>query len=264
MAAPLSSNRLPNSLRAEFSFESRAASGPVRLGGDELSGCAIGDAAVYRFVLSPDRLGLTFTAVSDTCAARSAVLTRTWVRSLGGVSTGGLGVVDAVEQLFMVSLPTGSYSAERSPGSMTIVQAIPELQFLVVEDPQGFSDPCDVAAGRKEIAPGADAFIAYFRQLPGFTVDSATESLVDGHRAIRLLLHADIDATCPSGQLVEWQPAVDTSDHAWFLRPGDVDSLYLVELPDSTLLFEVLPPPHPDEDAMIGSIRFLDGLPAVP
>ena len=246
-------------------FTTRSPGDPVSIDGVERPGCPAGGSGTYTLDLSADGLFLTLSAVSDTCAARTAVLARTWVRSLGAPSSGGLGVIDALNQPFLVSLPEGSYSVDLSLDAITVVQPVPELQFLAVVDPQGFNDPCDTAAGRYEVAPGADAFVAYFQQLNGFTVDSTTELRVDGHRAVRLVLRANADATCPSGALLEYQAKKsETSDRSWFVRPGDTDSLVIVELPDSTLMFEVLPAPNPVEAEVIGSIRFLDALPTSP
>ena len=231
----------------------------------ELAGCTAGNAGTYRVSRSADGLVMTLAAVADECLSRLAVVARTWVRSLGDINGGGLGVVDAFDPLFTVSLPTGSYQVERVPDAITIVQVMPEFQFLAFKDPQGFNDPCDpTGGGRREIAAGADAFVDYFRQLEGFTVDSTEELTVDGHRAVRLLLHANIDAVCPAGYLVEYQTKAMTGDRAWQVRPGDADSLYIVELPESTLMFEVLPAPHALEAVTVSSIKFLDVLPTEP
>ncbi|HEY8237933.1 MAG TPA: hypothetical protein VIF63_00740 [Candidatus Limnocylindrales bacterium] len=245
-------------------FEERLESDPVVVDGIGLPACPAGGAGTYTLQRSADGQFMTLASAVDACAGRSAVLARTWVRSLAAASGGGPGVVDALSVLFSVSMPNGSYAIDRSPGSITIAQPNPELQLMVIEDPQGFNDPCDAAAGRYVIEPGADAFVAYFEQLEGFTVDSTAEALVDGHRAIRLVEHADLDAPrCPSGDRLEWQPRVETS-RSWFLPAGVTDSLYIVELPGSTLLFEVLPAPNAVEDEIIGSIRFHDELPAGP
>jgi hypothetical protein len=163
-----------------------------------------------------------------------------------------------------VNLPAGSYSVDRTTDSLTVVQTVPEFQFLAFKDPQGFNDPCDLKAGRYPIEQGADAIVAYFRQLRGFTVDSTNEFVVDGHRAVRLVLHGDPDASCPDGRLAEYQPKAETADWHWFLLPGDTDSLVIVELADATVMFEVLPAPHPLESSVIDSIRFLEQLPTTP
>jgi hypothetical protein len=249
----------------QATFETRAASEPVAVDGTEMEGCATGETGTYTTRRSADGLRLTLEVVADECPSRAAVLARTWTRSLGAPNGGGLGVVDAFDPLFTVDLPAGSYSTDRgATDAITVIQPVPEFQFLAWKDPQGFNDPCDPdGKGRKAIAPGADAFVAYFRQLPGFTVDSVSELQVDGHRAVRLVVHANLDASCPDGQLWEWQPNAETVGR-WFLRPGDTDSLVIVELADATVMFEVLPAPHAQEADVIGSIRFLDRLPAIP
>jgi hypothetical protein len=269
-AAPFErlSSFLSDTSEGGIAFEARTGGDSVWVDGELVRPCGEGDLGTYGVQRSDDGLLLTLTPVDEPCASRAAVLARTWVRSHGGASSGGPGVVDALDQLFIVDLPGGSYRANvGTPGAVTIEQAIPEFQFLAFTDPQGFLDPCDPEAGRFEVAPGADALVDYFRQLDGFTVDSVSELTVDGHRAVRLVLHANRDARCPSGPgLVQWQPKVVTDPGVyWFLRPGDTDSLVIVELADATLMFEVLAAPHPDEAAVIGSIRFLeDGLPASP
>jgi hypothetical protein len=239
---------------------------PVVVDGRTLRPCVADEVGTYRYVRSTDGLLLTLIAEADPCPSRSAVLARTWVRSLGAANSGGLGVVDRIDPPFTVELPQGSYTVELHPGAITVVQALPEFQFLAFEDPQGFLDPCDPGAGRYEIAPGADAIVEYFQQLEGFTVDSTDELLVDGRRAIRLVLHADLDGGCPDAGrwLAQWQPKRETGDQHWRLLPGDTDSLVIVELPGRTLMFEVLPAPHALESDVIDSIRFLEGLPTGP
>jgi hypothetical protein len=240
-----------------------AATTEVVQSGTEHRGCTAGEAGRYRATRSSDGLQLTFQTVDDPCPSRALAYARTWVRSLGLPNSGGAGIVDAFDPLFSVTLPPGGYTTDRTTDHLTIVQAVPEFQFLAWKDPQGWNDPCDQSRGRYAIAPGADAFVAYFRQLEGFTVDSTSELLVDGHRAVRLVLHANPDVACP--QPVQWQTKAETGDRTWFLRPGDTDSLVIVELADdTTVMFEVLPAPHPEEDQVIGSIRFLEELPTPP
>jgi hypothetical protein len=192
------------------------------------------------------------------------VLARSWSRSLGVPGGGGTGIVDGFDPVFSVELPNGSYVVDRSVDALTIHQDFPELQFQSFKNPQGFLDPCDRLLGRYDIAPGADAVVAYFQQLAGFTVDSTEELQVDGLRAVKLVVHANGGASCPDGRLWEWQPKAETSDHAWFLSPGVTDSLYIVEHPKGTLMFEVLPAPNALEQQVIGTIQFLDALPTSP
>jgi hypothetical protein len=246
-------------------FETKATSEPITVDGIERRGCATGEVGTYRTRRSTDGLRLTLEVDVDSCPSRAAVLARTWTRSLGEPNAGGIGVIDAFAQMFTVELPHGSYSVDRSVNdAITVVQPVPELQFLAWKNPQGFNDPCDpVGKGRREIAPGADAFVAYFRALDGFTVDTVSELQVDGHRAVRLVVHARVDANCPDGQLWEWQPKAE-SNGRWFLRPGDTDSLVIVELADATLMFEVLGPTEAEQADVINSIRLLARLPSTP
>jgi hypothetical protein len=237
----------------------------VTLDGTPLAACVEGDEGHYESSGSAGGMLLTLTAVSEECPSRLSVFARTWSRSLGVPGGGGgAGVVDAFEPPFTVDLPTGNYLVDRSADAMTIHQDLPEFQFMSFKDPQGFLDPCDRSKGRYDIAPGADSLVAYFRQLAGFTVDSTEELTVDGLRAVKLVVHANDDASCPDGRLWEWQPKAETSDRAWFVEPGVTDSLYIVEHPKGTLMFEVLPAPNALEQQVIGTIQFLDALPTSP
>src|SRR4029079_1710352 len=125
----------------------------------------------------------------------------------------------AFEPLFTVTLPPGSFVPDRFPGGISLAQAAPELEFLAWKDPQGFNDPCDpLGSGPRPIAAAADV-VAYFRPLPGFTVDAVEDTLIDGHSATHLKLHANPEASCPAGWLVEFQPAAITGGPYWYLRP---------------------------------------------
>ena len=236
----------------------------VTVNGTRVSGCADGDVGDYRLSESRDGLLLTLTVLTEACPSRAAVLGRTWTRSLRVPNGGGTGVVDGFDPPFTVTLPPGSYVVNRDQDSTTIGQEFPAFKFLSWKDPQGWNDPCDEAKGRYAIAPGADAFVAYFRQLAGFTVDATTEMEIDGHRAVRLDVHANPDASCPAGWLNEWQPKSATGGLTWFLRPGDIDNLFIVDLPTATVMFEILPVPDGRGLAVIDSIRFLDRLPTAP
>jgi hypothetical protein len=236
----------------------------VLIDGSALARCDVGDEGRYHSSTSADGMVLGLTVLSESCPARAAVFARTWSRSLGVPGGGGTGIVDAFDPVFSVRLPNGSYVVDRSVDALTIHQDFPELQFLSFKNPQGFLDPCDRNHGRYDIAPGADAVVAYFRQLAGFTVDSTEELTVDGLRAVKLVVHANDDASCPDGRLWEWQPSQESGDRSWFLEPGVTDSLYIVEHPRGTLMFEVLPAPNALEEQVISTIHFLDALPTSP
>lgn len=245
-------------------FVTRGVSEGVDVGGSPVAGCAARDAGTYRVQRSADGLRLTLTAIDDVCAARSAVIVRTWMRSVAAPSRGGSGVVDAFDPLFTVELPEGIYTASRTTDWQVIHDEVHGEEFMAAKDPQGFLDPCDVGRGRYEVPPGAQAWVDYFAQLRGFTTNSVEDLRVDGHAAKLLVVHIDVDQSCPSGHLSEWQPKNETSDWQSFLRPGDTDYMVVVELADTTLLFQVLPTPEALGGQVIGSIRFLEALPSTP
>ena len=236
----------------------------VTVDGSRLPDCSTGDSGDYRLSESADGLLLTLTVVTEACPSRAAILGRTWTRSLRVPNGGGTGVVDGFDPPFTVTLPAGNYIVNRDQDSTTIGQEFPSFKFLSWKDPQGWNDPCDEAKGRYAIAPGADAFVAYFRQLAGFTVDATTEMKIDGYRAVRLDVHANPDASCPAGWLNEWQPETEPGDLTWYLRPGDTDNLFIVETPSATVMFEILPAPNARGLAVLDSIHFLDRLPTAP
>jgi hypothetical protein len=225
-------------------------------GSDAVAGCAVGDIGRYGWSISPDGLQLTLTGSEDACAARSLALARTWTRSLAADSTGGRGIVDAFDPEFTVTVPNGTYSASRSPDAVEVWAADESIGFLAWKDPQGFNDPCDISAGRYPIERGATAFVDYFRRNRGFEVLSAKPLEVGGFPAINLVIRARTTLECPTGWLVQWQPKADTSEYHWHASPGVTDSLYLVDLPGSTVMFEVLEADPRTEADVIGSIEF--------
>ena len=247
----------------ELVLRATAAGSALTRDGETVAGCAPGDEGRYRWSVSDDGL-LTLTRIEDACPTRAAVLERAWARSLTADSSGGRGVVDAFAPPFAATLPETSFTPTRSSDAVEIWAADGNRALLAWKDPQGFVDACDEGAGRYEVAPGADAFVAYFRQNPAFTVVSADELQVDGHRAVHLVVDARKDHPCPAGFAVEWQPKAETSALSWHLAPGGRDSLYIVELPAATVMVEVLGTDSATETAIVDSLRFLDQVPPGP
>ena len=144
-------------------------------------------------------------------------------------------------------MATGRSSA--SPFTPTPTQVVPIAQF----QPKAEAWPW-----HRFIRPGRA------RTAWSWSSHGTTELLVDGHRAVRLALHANPDTSCPDGRIAQFQPKAETGDWHRFIRPGDTHSLVIVELAGATLMFEVLPAPHPQELRVIDSIRFLEQLPTTP
>jgi hypothetical protein len=206
----------------------------------DASGCAAGAVGRYRWSLSTDGELLTVTGIADACAVRSVALVRTWTRSLSAISNGGPGIVDTFDPQFQVSLPAGSWVTHVYTDAIEITRPIAELSLFAAKDPQGFADPCGPDGGkRKNIAPGADAFGAYLRTLPGFTV-TPTEEQIGGYRAVHFAVASSTAIDCPGGVIVEWQAKADAGGVTWHLSPGDPDSFDIVELPTATVLFQII------------------------
>ncbi|HLO35492.1 MAG TPA: hypothetical protein VK194_05390 [Candidatus Deferrimicrobium sp.] len=240
----------------------RAMSGTdVIVGGQALHACPIGAVGTYRWTLSDDGATLTLAPVTEVCPARSAVLARSWARSLGADSRGGRGVVDAFTPGFLATLPNGTYAASRSSDAIEIWASDERIGLLAWKDPQGFIDPCDQAKGRYDIPPTTVAFVAYFAQNAGFEVISSDPMRIDGRPAVMLVVRAQSTVRCQTGFLSEFQPKAESSDLSWHLDPGIIDRLALVEVDDHLVMLEVLPLQPAAETTVLQSVRFIDRVP---
>ncbi len=157
--------------------------------------CAKGDVGTYRWTKSADGQWLTMEAVDDACADRSAVVPGTWQRSLGHDSHGGTGIVAGFLPYLQFTLPLGTYFADGQTD--TIVIDASDRSFKMWKDLDGFVDPCDIDAGRLDLEPGMDGFLAYLNEDPRFTVTSQEEFLLDGHRAVEVLFRIGESITAP-------------------------------------------------------------------
>ncbi|MCI0583509.1 MAG: hypothetical protein L0227_11595 [Chloroflexi bacterium] len=230
-------------------------------------GCDPGDLGRYQLAISGGGLSMTLTLVSDTCATRSTVLARTWTRALDAGSQGGTGVVAPFSPLLMITLPPDSYTSNTGNESTATESATHAL--MAAKNPTGWTVPCSETGGvKKTIGTTADAVAAYFATLPGFTVESE-ELQLDGRRALHLTISTVPTADCQRGgpndrRVIEWGTSVPDDTGFWFIRQGDPDTIYLVEVGSDLYLLQWLGTgvTPAEELEVLSTVRFLDTLPA--
>jgi hypothetical protein len=255
-------------------FASRAVAGQS----DELDitssastdGCQIGDLGRYRFAFGADGTVpgsdgtlLSLTVVADGCAARMAMLNRTWVHAIDTTSAGGRGVAAAFAPMFLITLPPAAYGSEVGGDSLTLTSGIPDRTLIAVRNPVGWSDPCSVGGGAKRpIAPTISAFTAYMGTLPGFTVHSSNLQ-IDGRPAVRLMVPSVLTTDCPTHRVNEWSAGAVTGPGGWLLNQGETDVLYLVEVSGNLILLQWLGTgvTAAEEQALLATMRFTEALP---
>jgi hypothetical protein len=249
--------------------------GIIRLTSERASpNCAKADVGTYRWIISADGQWLTAELIEDACADRSDVLPGTWQRSLRHDNRGGPGIVADFLPYLQFTLPTGTYLAGGQTD--TVLIDAPELGFKLWKDLDGFADPCDIDAGRLDLEPGMDGFLAYLTGDPRFTVTSQEEFLIDGQRAVEVLftIGASITAPCwafdgneaDKTGVLTWVPHAATG--GFWNAPIDSDGMLVVTEYDGTaLIFEPVKPSGStwviDRD-VLATVRFLDALPSPP
>ena len=150
--------------------------------------------------------------------------------------------------------------------------------FKVWKDLDGFVDPCDRSKGRLLIEPGMDAFLAYLREDPRFTVTREDEFELDGHRAVEVEYTVGANITPPcwdfdgdpadkTGVLV-YVPEAEPNTEAFWNAPIDSPGLLVVtEVDGVTLTFESAIEESgtrvTDREAL-DTVRFLEALPEAP
>jgi hypothetical protein len=226
--------------------------------------CPEGSAGRYRWSVADDRATMTLTLIEDACAVRADVLARTWTRTHTGISDGGTAVVPGVGPLFEVTLPAGSYSTQTGTDSQEIYQDSPEYTLFAWKNPQAYADPCTLDE-RRPWKPGATAFVDALKQNPALENFTTEETTIGGYPALHVEFNArpDYPKCSPDHAFYEWAPKDDPGG-VWWLSAGDKDGLFLVDHPDATLMYQVLPVGDASEAAVMQSIRFLDRLPTGP
>ncbi len=227
--------------------------------------CPDGSEGRYQWSRSPDGEFLTLTLIEDACSDRAAVFARTWVRSLGAVNDGGLGVIYGVSPMVQVALPRGQRVAAGSGDGwqeiMTFGDAQPFQAFVVIANPGGFGDPCSTTDPQKiDIAPTTADFIAYLQGLPHVSVTPAATE-IDGRAAIRFDYSIDDLAGCESGDIQVLHPQDPVESQTWTSVAGELQRMYIVQMDPTTTFLLWYQGNSETEQQVIGSIRFIDPLP---
>ena len=225
-------------------------------------GCVPGDEGRYRFAVSDDRLRLTLVPVDEPCASRADAFGRTWTRTHTFFSDGGTAVVPGVGPLFQVTLPSGSYQTRTITDAQEIYDTARDYILLAWKNPQGFASACSLAE-RYPWTPGAQAFVDYIRQNDAFTNVRTENVTVGGFPAIHLQFDSvDSYAACPGAEWLEQLVPKDATEGGWHIGFGEPDDYWVVDHPDATVLFQVLPVGDASAEEVIGSIVFPDALDA--
>lgn len=255
------------------------APGVIRLTSTATSGlCTFQDTGSYRWSIDSNAPWLSMEAIDDECGARAEILPGRWIRSLAHDNRGGAGIAGNFRPYMMFTLPpeawTGNGFAEKETLVLDNGDGSADLRFW--KDPDGFVDACDREGGRLDLEPGIDAFLAYLRDAPQFTVINETERTVDGHPAVEveIRLGDDIEQPCApldgneadrSGILLWASHAAD--GNFWNGTFGDQWSLVVTEVDGATILMEIARQEGsawPIDRSILESIRFLDELPTPP
>lgn len=244
---------------------------------DSNHGCQSGDVGRYSFAFggpaddtAAGDLLLALTATSDACAARQAILERSWTRAFTSGFVGGRAVAIDFDPMFMVTLPAGAYDVTGSGPDALMVESPTEGgapgAFVATRNPAGFSEPCSETGGSKlQLAHTVDAFAAYMASLPGFTVERADVE-IGGLPAVHLTVPTTITADCPRAdhRVLEWSTSAVTFPVNWQLTQGEVtDSIYLVEVGSDLYLFQWLRPTVDEqvEMSVLSTLTFIDTIP---
>ena len=244
-----------------------APAGEMRLKANQAGApCAVGDEGRYRWSRSPDGLFLTIELIDDPCAARGAVLARTWVHSLSAVSDGGVGVVPN-DPWIEVTLPKERFAMGGGTAAADIHSfddSTPFKALIVVKDPMGFRAPCEADRQPFDLEPSIRAFSDYAHALPGMQLEDR-RTTIDGLDALIFNVAVQPEFPCPTGEPGVFRSSVPTeTDATWGYGPGD--SWFMSTLVKDGSLYVFTWENHAgveaaEAKAVFESIRFFDTLP---
>ncbi|HEY4634185.1 MAG TPA: hypothetical protein VIH00_09735 [Candidatus Limnocylindrales bacterium] len=250
----------------------------ITLNTPALVSCEMRDVGRYRWSLSGDGQWLTLEAIEDACPARSAIVTGTWQHNLGYSNEGGPGVAVNFAPYVAFTLPVERWNGNQFGETDTLVldNGDGSADLRIWKDPDGFVDACDRDAGRLDLDPGTDAFLAYLRDGRQFSVIDETELTVDGRRAVEVEIRLGdaIEGPCAplDGNESDRRGILLWASHAaqgtfWNGVAGDQWSLVVTEVDGATFLMEIVRQDGsswPVDRSVVDSIRFVTELPTPP
>lgn len=250
----------------------------LRLGPPGDSGCDIGAEGRYRWSLSADGQWLTLEPITEACPVRGEIVAGTWQRNVGFSYGGGPGIATNFEPYLAVTLPTDTWTGVEFADLDTVHTNGTVRGFKAWKDLDGFVDPCDRSKGRLLIDPGMDAFLAYLRTDPRFTITRDVEFEIDGHRAVDIAFQLGKNLTEPCWDLdgdpnnktgvLEWVPQAEPNpDFFWNGELGGAGIAVVTEVDGATIVFESYNQetgPASADREVLDTVRFLDALPEPP
>jgi hypothetical protein len=236
---------------------------------DDTHGCASGEVGTYAWQRSANGLFLTVTLVSDPCLLRGTTLTRTWVRTLGVANDGRTGMATFGDPYpyMQVTLSSTAWAMDALPpiDIHRINGTDPGRDFIVYVNPKGLGEPCSTPGGQPfALEPTAEALAAYLEGLPGMGPVTSKPATIDGRLATHI---TSTVGECQDAELaLITQPSFPGSNGGTEevrAPKGFAVSLWTTVIDGDLVVvwYAGENVPAAEEQGVIDSIRFTDGLP---
>jgi hypothetical protein len=228
----------------------------MEVAGTVVAACEPGNAGSYTWTAVPAaggvdhlRLGL----VEESCAARAAVMPRTWIRSLLG-SDGGTALLPVSSYLVRATLPRGAYTSEGTDSGWSVHTADDRSGIDALVDPRVVLDSCRPLDGQTDTATSTAAFLAALARNPGLQVASRRSISVAGRAGTEIVVRSrDAGACGPTGAF-GWQTGT-----LWSVDP--TMTLIAFDLPPHVLVIHVRGEDPGPRETVVRSLDVGDSLP---
>ena len=180
-------------------------------------------------------------------------------------------VAAGFEPIFSFTLPSGVWIGGGGAGVMTADSG--DATFKVWQDPDGFTDFCNDALGRKVLDRGIDPFLQFLREDSGLDVSNERETTIDGHRAVIVDIVGKPGTPPPcwtnpdtgeTNMILQWTQHADVGWNWATIIGGMPWPIVITEVDGHTLVFEDIKGGNTLDQSILDSIRFLDALPTSP